>query len=419
MKTTIILNNKVYELKYNSQSGYYEIEVEAPEIGGVYEVNANFIDLLDHSYENSKKLQVLEKQVKTNINYYNIAYILDKDTLEIKDVKEFNDNYNFKLDEETNANSYINVIDIPNAVNGDKIFIKRRNTSYLGIISNITNSKTNEIYNRVYKITLKYISNIFDRKIILNNEEIISQKGIEDFIEQTIYNEFTNSDDKLLNYKYLKVNVKTHTKLQKSVDTDEFGIFNFHTFITNCTQNYNIIMDYILEGQILIINIYKSTDTDIKLIDTTVSDVSNYKEVFETSITAKVVVKTDTDVQAFYLKSNRTVTDDINDPDRAIGLIETTYTANSEDARQTALDIFKGNIYNHNISFNLRRDTDLFDIENIKIGTPISIKTNNNIIYDTYVSAIEDTGDKFLKITCGNMRIDFIDTIVKKLRKEQ
>ena len=58
-------------------------------------------------------------------------------------------------------------------------------------------------------------------------------------------------------------------------------------------------------------------------------------------------------------------------------------------------------------------------MENIKIGTPVSIKTKNNIIYNTYISAIEDTGEIFLKITCGNMRIDFIDTIAKKLGKER
>ncbi len=419
MKTTITIDNKVYDLIYNAQSGYYEIEIEAPSIGGVYDIEASFIDVLGNTYTNNKKIQVLEKVIKINENYYNIAYILDKDTLEVKDFKEFTNTYNFKIDEETNANSFINVIDKPNAENGDKIYIRRKNISYLGVVSNITNANTNNDKNRLYKITLKYISNIFDREVILNNEEIITNIGIEDFIANVINNEFTNSEDDLLNYKNIKVFVHTHTKLQKSVDTDEYGIFNFHTFITNCTQNYNIIMDFELEGQFIVINIYKAQEGENKLIDTTVSDISNYKEVFETNITTKVTVKTETDVQNFYLRSDRTVTTDVNDTERAKGQIEVTYTTNSEDARQTALDIFKGNTYNHNINFNLRRDTTLFEMEKIKIGTPVSIKTKNNIIYNTYISAIEDTGEIFLKITCGNMRIDFIDTIAKKLGKER
>lgn len=417
MKTTITINNKIYELKYNAQSGYYEVEIEAPDIGGVYDINAEFTDLFGNKYYDNKKIQVLEKENKTNVNYYNIAYILDKDTLNVKDVKEFTNNYNFKVDEETNANSFIKVIDIPNASNGDKIFVRRQNVSYFGIINGITNA--DEI-GKQFNISLKYISNIFDRKIILKDEDIISNVGIEDFIAKVINDEFTNSEDNLLNYKYIKsINVQTHTKLQKSVDTDDAGIFNFHTFITNCTQNYNIVMDYILENEFIIINIYKAKDEEKKLIDTTVSDVKNYKEIFETNVTAKVTVKTDTDIQSFFLRSDRTMTTDINDTERASGLIETTYTANSEDAKQTALDIFKGNNYNHNISFNLRRDTELFDIKNIKIGTPISIKTSNNLIYDTYISSIEDTNDVFLKITCGNMRIDFVETIMKKIGRSK
>lgn len=417
MKNTITINNKIYELKYNEQSGYYEIEIEAPNVGGIYDIQAEFIDVLGNKYYDNKKIQVLEKENKTNKNSYNIAYILDKDTLDVKDVKEFTNNYNFKVDEETNANSFIKVIDIPNASNGDKIFVRRQNTSYFGIITAITNE--DEI-GKKFNISLKYISNIFDRKIILKDEDIISNIGIEDFIAKVINDEFTNSEDDLLNYKYIKnINVQTHTKLQKSVETDDAGIFNFHTFITNCTQNYNIVIDYILENEFIIINIYKSKEEDKKLIDTTVSDIKNYKEIFETNVTAKVTVKTDTDIQSFFLRSDRTTTTDINDPERAIGLVETTYTSNSEDARQTALDIFKGNNYNHNISFNLRRDTELFDIKNIKIGTPVSIKTSNNIIYDTYISSIEDTNDVFLRITCGNMRIDFVETIIKKIGRSK
>lgn len=63
------------------------------------------------------------------------------------------------------------------------------------------------------KVTLEYISNIFDRKIILKNQELISNKGIEDFIAKEIYDEFTNSDDMLLNIKWLDVEVKHIQKL--------------------------------------------------------------------------------------------------------------------------------------------------------------------------------------------------------------
>ena len=53
----------------------------------------------------------------------------------------------------------------------------------------------------------------------------------------------------------------------------------------------------------------------------------------------------------------------------------------------------------------------------MKIGTPLSVRTNNNIILDTYVSAIKDNGSNFIEITCGNMRVNFIDKILKERNK--
>ena len=414
----VTINNQTYTLSFNTSSGYWEIETTAPWTGGVSNVVARNNDLYGRTFENSVKMQVLERIVETNVIQNNLAYFLDSSNLEIKDVKEFTNNYNFKIDEETNANSFINIIERPNVENGDIIYIKRKKSSYLGIVSNITNGDDSSNKN-VYKVTFKYISNIFDRKILLSSsqEALISSTGIEDFIAKVIEDEFTDSADTFINIEWLTINVLTHTTLQKSVDTDDNGIYNFHTFITNCCQNYNIVMEYSLNDEGITINIYKAGDDALQILDTTVSDIINYKEVFETSITTKVVVKTDTDVQNFFLLSDRTVSEDIDDPDRAKGEIEVTYTAESSEARQTALDIFKGNTYNHNISFYIREDSSLFDVERLKIGTPISIRTKNNVVYDTYISAIEDTNDNFLRITCGNMRIDFVDTILKR-RKE-
>ena len=97
------------------------------------------------------------------------------------------------------------------------------------------------------------------------------------------------------------------------------------------------------------------------------------------------------------------------DKNRAEGKTEVVYAENVEDAKQKALDTFKGNAYNHNVTF------DYYDRE-IKVGTPITIKTKESLIYDTYISAVtKQKGSKFYKYTCGNIRISFID----KLKKER
>ena len=411
MSVRVTFNNKEYELIYNEQSGLYEIELEAPNIGRVYNAEIIFKDSIENIETSVKKIQIWAKEKNTNVSQETLVYFLDKTDLEIKDVIEF-ENYEYVIDEETNQKTIFNVMKKVDAENGDIVVLQRRGKiDYSGIIEDFENTD-GEIKR---EITIKYISNLFDRKVILNNENLIKEVGIEDFIAKEIYDNFTNSDDELLNYKWLDVEVKTHTKIQKSVD-NENGIYNFHTFITNCTQNYNIILDFTYDQGRIKLTIYKQ-DAETQLIDTTIPDISNYVEKFETSVTAKVIVKTDTDIQTWYLLSDRTTTQNKDDKNRATGKVETVYTAKSEDARQTALDKFKSNTYNHYISFKINRNSKLFDVENMKIGTPLSVRTNNNIILDTYVSAIKDNGSNFIEITCGNMRVNFIDKILKERNK--
>lgn len=405
-------NGKEYELIYNSQSGFYEIEIEAPKTGGVYNAEITFEDLLKNIDNETKKIQIWAKEKNKNKSEETLVYFLDKTDLEIKDVIEF-ENYEYVIDEETNKNTIFEVMKKIKANNDDIVVLQRNeNIDYIGIIKDIEN-EDGEIKR---KITLEYISNIFDRNIILENESLISSTGIEDFIAKEIYDNFTNSDDTLLNIKWLDVEVKTHTKITKSVDNDN-GIYNFHTFVTNCSQNYNIILDFSYVNKRIKLTIYRQ-EKEVQLIDTTISDISNYVEKFETSVIAKVIVKTDTDVQKWYLLSDRTTTQNKDDENRAIGDIETVYTAKSEDAKQTALDKFKSNTYNHYISFKINRNSKLFDVNKMKVGTPLNVRTNNNIILDTYISAIKDDGSNFIEITCGNMRINFIDKLLKERNKE-
>ena len=361
MGVKVSFNNKEYDLKYNQQSGFYEVELVAPVQGGVYNAEITFEDLLKNTETITKKVQIWAKEKNTNKTEGTLVYFLDKSDLEIKDVIEF-ENYEYVIDEETNKNTIFEVMQKINA-NNDDIVVLQRNGSidYIGIIKDIEN-KDGEIKR---KITLEYISNIFDRKIILENEGLISSTGIEDFIAKEIYDNFTNSDDTLLNISWLDVEVKTHTKITKSIDNDN-GIYNFHTFITNCSQNYNIILDFSYVNKKIKLTIYKQ-EAETQLIDTTVPDISNYIEKFETSVIAKVVVKTDEDIQRWYLLSDRTTTQNKDDTNRASGTVETVYTSKSEDAKQTALDKFKSNTYNHYISFDIDRNSKLFDVSKLKI----------------------------------------------------
>ena len=413
MKTvTVNFDGNDYIGIYNKQSGFYEIELEAPSTGGIYPAQIECMDFLEQKCEETKAIQVFAKEkIELELNKV-FMWIFDYRDFSVKDIVETSD-YEINIDEETNANSIINILKKTIAKARDIIAVKKNNkVIYWGKIENISN----EDGKLPYKYTIKYITNLYDQKIKLNNENLIREVGIEDFISREIKDNFVFNEDAFLNIKYLKIIVKTHTTKQISVSGVENNIYNLHTYMTNCTQKYDIVYDFSIENNQLVMTI-ENKSYKKELIDTQAQAISNYTEVFETNVVSKVTVLYDKKNKVeengeykLYLLNNKTTTTNQNDVNRADGKVETIYTENYEDAHQKALDVIKSNSYNHNITF------DLYN-KYIKIGTPVAIKTKESIILDTYVSAIKITPKKFYKYTCGNIRIKFIDKLLKERNK--
>lgn len=406
---TIKYENQEYNVPYNKDSGYYEIELDTPQNGGIYPIEITYNDLFENKYTDVLDLQVLTKQ-KVKLKQDKIfMWIFNHYNFKVRDIIELSD-YEIVIDEETNANTIVNVLKKTNAISDDIVAIKKNNeVVYWGIISEIQN----ENGKCLYQYTLKYITNLFDRDIILNKENLIKEKGIEDFLENAILESFTNTGDTFINKDYIYVKVNSHTIKQTSVTNVNNNIYNFHTWLTNCTQNYDIMYEFDIVNinnkwclQMTIENKkYKK-----ELIDTTAQSITDYEEVFKTDVVSKVTVLTSTETLTLFLLSDRTTTTDMNDERRVEGKIETIHTEKFEDARQAALDKMKSNSYNHNISF--KRYEKYY-----KIGTPVAIKTKDSLIYDTYISAVKITKSNFIEYTCGNIRIKFIDKLLKERRK--
>ena len=407
----VTFNNENYVANYNEQSGYYELELQAPETGGIYNAEIEFTDLYEQTYEATIPVQVWAKEpivIETNKVF---MWIFDFFTFAVKDIVEIA-NYEINIDEETNANTIIQVLKKTTAKARDIVAIKKNNeVIYWGTIDNIQNEDGQVLY----EYTIKYITNLFDQDIILENENLIKTTGVEDFIADAITNNFISNEDIFVNISYLQLNVKTHTKKQTSVTNVENGIYNLHTWITNCTQNYDIVYSFSIVNKKLVMTI-EVKETDKELIDVNAQPISNYREVFETDVVSKVTVlydKVNDEDQkgqyTLYLLNDRTTTTDKNNTNRADGKVETVYTINYEDANQKALDTMKANAYNHNITF-------AYYNRFIQVGTPIAIKTKESLIFDTYISAIKITQSKFIEYTCGNIRINFIDKLLKERR---
>lgn len=402
---TINFNGQDYLAVYNNQTGYYEVDITAPLTGGMYDADITFTDLVGQTYEDTQKIQVWTKEkIKIETNKVFI-WIFDYKDFSVKDIVEIAD-YEINTDEETNATTLLKIIKKTKAKARDIVAVKKNNeVVYWGVMKQVQN----EDGKLLYEFVLKYITNMFDQNIKLEHEDLIRTTGIEDFIAKAITDNFISNADTFINRKYLQVVVKTHTKKQTSVTNVEDGIYNLHTWMTNCTQNYDIVYSFSIVNKKLLITI-ENKSYKKELIDVKAQAISNYVEVFETDVVSKVIVLTSTDTYTLYLKADRTTTTNMNDTDRADGKVETVYTENYEDAPQKALDTMKSNSYNHNITFNMYNKF-------MKVGTPIAIKTKESLIFDTYISAIKITPAKFIEYTCGNIRIKFIDKLNQERRK--
>lgn len=401
----INFNDNSYNVNFNDQSGYYELELTAPINGGIYNAEIHFTDLLLKEHTSNQPIQIfLKEPIILEMNKV-FMWIFDGMDFKVKDIVELS-NYEINIDEETNASSLINVLKKTTAKEEDIVAIKKNNeVVYWGTVENIQN----ENGEMLYEYTLKYFTNVFDQDIILKNENLIKTTGVEDFIADAINTNFVKNTDTFVNKTFLEVVVKTHTKKQVSVSNVENGIYNLHTWMTNCTQNYGITYTLSIINKKLRLTI-ENKELKKELVDTIAQSISNYSEVFETNIVSKVVVLTSTDTYTLYLLNDRTTTTDMTNKNRAKGKTVTIYTENYEDARQTALDEIKANSYNHNITFDYYNRT-------ILVGTPIAIKTKESIIYDTYISAIKITPEKMTEHTCGNIRTKFIDKLLKERKK--
>ena len=407
---TISFNGQNYIATYNKQTGYYELNLEAPQVGGIYQANIEFYDFWEEEYQDSLPIQIWAREpIKININKV-FMWIFSYEDFLVKDIVEISD-YEIAIDEETNAKSFVKVLKKTTASSRDIVAIKKNNeVVYWGIIDEIQN-KDGE---KLYEYTLKYITNLFDRNIKLENENVIKTIGIEDFIGLTITNQYISNTDTFINLSWLEVNIATHNTKQTSVTNVENGIYNLHTWITNCTQNYDIVYSFSIVNKKLVMTIENKTYSK-ELIDTLAQSISNYTEVFETDVVSKVVVlynqvnaQVNPGEYILYLLNNRTTTTDMTNPNRAEGKIETIYTEHYEDANQAALDVMKANEYNHNITFNYNKY--------LKVGVPIAIKTKESIIYNTYISSILITPKGFYEYVCGNIRINFIEKLLKERR---
>ena len=169
-------------------------------------------------------------------------YILSKQDLSILSICKLAD-YQINLDEETNAKSTFTLMKTNGLKKENYMVLNGLYRQFIFVIDDVQTEKGSN----VVAVTALDISNIFDRKVIEKNIDTMKSKSIEEFLANTISENFVNSDDTALNVNYIEIYWHTNTKGNVATNAEN-GLYNFHTFLTNCRQYKNIYTDFKLEN---------------------------------------------------------------------------------------------------------------------------------------------------------------------------
>lgn len=353
-----------------------------------------------------------------------LAYILSNTDLAIKDILEFED-YDFKADIDYSDKSSITVARKPIICDDDFVFCKDENKEIFTGICETFQSSSGEME---YTISLKQKESLFDRQIFVENEFLIGTVGIEDFIVTAVHNNFTASGDDLMDKAYISITAATHTPVAALVDADD-GVYNLKTYLGNAKQYYGIYTEFDFSGNRLLINVYKKDEPAIP-IDIETTEVSDYTETYSVSVLARLLVNwkiPDTEDESgstvvgaltsrkFFLLADRTITEDMEDENRAAGTSKSVYieTEKEEEMLQQVYNEFMSNQYSHKISFNLNRSSKLYPENRFYVGRNCTIKTKSGVRSSLVTKSEIKSTSAMLALTFGNLKI----TLIEKLRK--
>lgn len=231
-------------------------------------------------------VRIREKSLNT-ISEANLAYILDYRDLTTKGILQISA-YEFSDDIEYNEKSTITLSEKPDIADDDFVLCKNGySLEYIGICENFSSTDEDEGYD----VTLQQKECLFDREIFKENEEIISQTGIEDFIVDAVTRNWINTGDALMDRTYMSIEALTHTPINTTIDDEDREVYNLKTFLANAKEFYHVFLNYsfvnLFGDRSLAIQVYVDRNPEWP-IDINVSDVTSYKETYEVDVLAKL-----------------------------------------------------------------------------------------------------------------------------------
>ena len=338
-----------------------------------------------------------------------LCYFISKRTFQILNCVEVN-SYSIAHNLDCGGKTKIVIAGKPGAADEDFVILKDgKETKFKGIIESIDNAD-GEIK---HTISCLEMEQVFNRKILLSDVDLIRTEGIEDFIAKAIQTYFAASGDAFLDMSYINCNVLTHTKVNSKPSTEN-GIYYLKTYIGNIKQQYGIFLDFDFTKTNLNISIYKKEQLPMN-IDTTITDVIEPKETYKVKVLSKLsVVWLNTTTQAqsmryFYLHSDRSISE--TDNDRVDGTVSTIYieAETEEEMIQEARNEFKSNSYSHSIEAGILINSKIYPLKELYVGHEVMVKTAAGI-KESIISGISlsDAAD-VISVKLGILKVKLTD----------
>ena len=349
-----------------------------------------------------------------------IAYILSNVTLKIQDLLQY-EQYSFSEDIECGGKSSILVTEKPNVRNDDFIVcVKENGQQFFGICESYSHKKNNG-----YTVTMKEAEALFDRQIFVGNEALISSTGLEDFIRSEIIANWVDLGDTRIIKNWLTVQCDTHTKISakaSSIGSVENGVYNLKTFIGNCMERYGVVLEYVFDFSStpsMTVHI-KRDSAPVYPIDVELSDVADPVEDYSVDVLAKLNVKwlnTTTSQIAtyhFYLLTDRSITTNMSDPNRADGTVKAIYVEAETYAEmyENVVQEFSNNSYQHKITLKLLKGSRAYPEAEYYVGRKVRIKTVTGIRETIVTGRTESNNSGFVQLVFGKLKV----TLIEKLR---
>lgn len=258
---------------------------------------------------------------------------------------------------------------------------------------------------------------------------------IEDYLSNLITSNYITSDDPFKNINNLSV--VTHTSTNGTFNWEKTSR-SLESIIQLAFTRFNIKLDYTfnLNTSELIINIIKVDDTPIEISSDNSDTILNlniesilgttkciiYEKIIE-DISVDEINETHTSttiggeyITTYYLKFDGSLTQNVNDVNRIPFVNEEIIDVDTstESAYDKAYEKMSLSNYNHEIKLSIKKDTKLYNIDNLEIGTNL-IVYNKNLPINTIITGIEkDINNIYINYTLGVQRIT-ITNVIKKL----